>query len=128
MEHGKMPRKRQLDLRPIYYTYALFDWMGVPRWIGKGKEKRIDDHEKQSDPKNQLKNEFIEQTWIMLGEIPKTIIRDELTEIEAFAVERALINAIGRIDLGTGPLTNVTDGGEGTSGRVMTSLQRSQQT
>jgi hypothetical protein len=36
-------------------------------------------------------------------------------EFEALARERHLIQTIGRHDLGTGPLTNQTDGGEGTS-------------
>ncbi len=60
-----------------------------------------------------MKNEFIEQTWIMLGEIPKVKIRENVSELEALATEVALIKAIGRIDLRTGPLTNMTDGGDG---------------
>lgn len=111
-------RKKNLDTHHIYYCYGLFDWCGVPRYIGKGKEgsKREEGHEKQTDLINIAKNEFIEQTWIMLGEIPKTIIRDNLTEAEAFATEIALIKAIGRLCLGTGPLTNMTEGGEGAAG------------
>ena len=110
-----MRSKKNLDPRPIYYVYVLFDWLGVPRYIGKGKEgtERENNHEKKSDSQNWLKNEFIEQTWIMLEEIPKVIIRKGLTELEAFTTEIALIKAIGRIDLNTGPLTNMTNGGDG---------------
>ncbi len=73
---------RELDPRPIYYVYALFDWVGIPRYIGKGKigNKREEYHEKKTDPSNWLKNEFIEQTWIMLGEVPKIIVRERLIE------------------------------------------------
>ena len=51
----------------------------------------------------------------MLDEIPKLRVRENLTEDEAFETEIALILAIGRADRGSGPLTNMTDGGEGWS-------------
>lgn len=96
-----------------YYVYILFDWLGIPRYVGKGKGKRDQSHETATDPINILKNEFVEQTWTMLEEIPKIRIRENLTEQEAFYMEIVFIKALGRIDLGTGPLTNMTDGGEG---------------
>jgi hypothetical protein len=116
-EHGEMPRRRsKFDPQPIYYVYVLFDWQGIPRYIGKGKDDRWLGHEKTPDPINQLKNEFIEQTWAVLGEIPKIKIQENIIESTAYAVEEALILAIGRIDKGTGPLTNLTDGGPGMPG------------
>jgi hypothetical protein len=103
-----------------YYVYVLFDWLGTPRYVGKGKHgskrPREYQHERVSDPVNILKNEFIENTWIMFGEIPKTVICNHVSEREAFATERAVILALGRLDNGTGVLTNMTNGGEGTSG------------
>jgi hypothetical protein len=39
-------------------------------------------------------------------------------EADAFALERTLINEIGRLNTGHGPLYNLTDGGEGPSGVV----------
>src|ERR1700687_704740 len=104
----------------IYYTYVLFDWLGIPRYVGKGKKGRIDSHEKATDSTNWLKNEFIERTWIVLGEIPKIKIREQLSESEAFDLESKLIKIIGRIDQNNGPLTNMSDGGEGSSGRKNT--------
>lgn len=100
----------------MFYTYILFDWMGIPRYVGKGKGNRDVAHEQRPDPINLLKNEFIEQTWTMLGEIPKIRVRENMSEVEAFETEIALIKALGRIDLSTGPLTNMTDGGDGGAG------------
>lgn len=62
---------RKLDTRLIYYVYILFDWLGIPRYVGKGKGRRWYKHERSTDTINWMKNEFIEQTWMMLGEIPK---------------------------------------------------------
>ncbi len=97
----------------MFYVYVLFDWLGVPRYAGKGRGQRWLAHERGTDPVNLLKNEFIEQTWIMIGEVPKVKVREGLTNAEACATEIALISAIGRIDLGTGPLVNMTGGGDG---------------
>jgi hypothetical protein len=102
----------------VYYVYVLFDWFGSPRWVGKGKKGRWLKHERHSDPRNWMKNEFIERTWIMLGEIPKIKVQENLSEDDALSLEIALIKVIGRYPIG--PLVNMTDGGEGT-----TNLRRS---
>lgn len=47
-------------------------------------------------------------------------LADSLCESDAFEIERNYILKIGRIDKGTGPLANLTDGGEGSSGAVPT--------
>lgn len=97
----------------VFYVYVLFDAFGVPRYVGKGKDDRWIMHERYSDPKNWMKNEFIERTWILLDEIPKIKVREELLETDAYEIEIALIRSIGRWP--DGPLTNMTDGGEGSS-------------
>lgn len=91
--------------------YVLFDYLGVPRYVGKGKGARWLDHERKTDPHNLAKNEFIERTWIVLQDIPKVKISENLSEQQALEIEIALINAIGRFP--NGPLVNMTDGGEG---------------
>lgn len=48
------------------------------------------------------------------------IVFDNLTWDEACNKEKELIKKIGRVDLGTGTLVNLTDGGEGTLKRIVT--------
>lgn len=52
------------------------------------------------------------------------IVQDGLQEWYAHEFECELIALHGRFDIGLGPLINFTDGGEGTSGRVMPEAQR----
>lgn len=47
-------------------------------------------------------------------------VQTDLLESIAFDLEKALIAQYGRRDLGLGPLTNLTDGGEGTAGHIFT--------
>jgi hypothetical protein len=83
-----------------FYVYAYFRTDGTPYYIGKGTGKRIDErHSIALPPKDRRK-----------------ILIDGLTDPEAIEYEIALIYCIGRKDLGTGCLRNMTDGGDGISG------------
>jgi hypothetical protein len=90
-----------------YYVYAyLRQHDGTPYYIGKGKDRRAwsKNHGRIMVPKDETK-------IIMLHE--------NLSEQEAHEIERQLIQQHGRKDLGTGYLLNLTDGGEGASGRIL---------
>lgn len=115
---------RELDPRPIYYVYVLFDWLGAPFYVGKGKGDRWLGHSSQSDQYNPLKKRIIKQTIAAIGDLPKLKVRESLTELEAFKIEIVLILVLGRIENGTGSLTNLTDGGDGISGHKHTSKTR----
>lgn len=111
------------DNRSDFYVYALFDWLGVPRYIGKGKGNRIDHHLKPRS-RNRPLNAFIKNTLNAIGDIPRSKIRENLTEREALETEIALIAAIGRRSTGTGTLYNLTDGGNGLSGHIFNKKTR----
>jgi hypothetical protein len=78
---------------------------GTPYYIGKGSGYRA--FTKGRHHKRPTNHTHIE------------IVKSNLTEQEAFAEEIKLIALHGRIDIGTGCLRNLTDGGEGPSGAVI---------
>ena len=88
-----------------YYTYAYLREDRTPYYIGKGKKNRM--HKKGRGevypPKDKSKI---------------LILKQNLTEEEAFKHEIYMIAILGRKDLRTGILRNKTNGGEGCSGAV----------
>lgn len=89
-----------------FYTYAYLRKDRTPYYIGKGKGNRA-----YKKYKNEIK-------------IPKDksriiVLKQNLTEEEAFKHEIYMIAVLGRKDLGTGILRNKTDGGEGSVGLIM---------
>lgn len=78
---------------------------GTPYYVGKGRGKRVYSKARQIPaPKEKSRIVFFKQN---------------LTEEEAFQHEIYLISLYGRKDNGTGILRNLTDGGEGASGVIM---------
>ena len=89
-----------------FYTYAYLREDRTPYYIGKGTGKRI-----YSTNRNGLKPPKDKSKIIFL--------KQNLTEEEAFKHEKYMIAVFGRIDIGTGILRNLTDGGEGASGVIV---------
>lgn len=86
-----------------FYTYAYLREDNTPYYIGKGAGYRA-----YYKYKNQIKPPKDKSRIILL--------KQNLTEEEAFKHEKYMIAVFGRKDLGTGILHNRTDGGEGSSG------------
>lgn len=77
---------------------------GTPYYVGKGKGRRAFESNRKYKPKDPNCIVLIEQN---------------VTEAEAFDLERLVISMLGRKDIGTGILWNRTDGGEGISGAIL---------
>jgi hypothetical protein len=103
-------------LYPAKYKIENYEFNYTPIYIGKGKGKRRLDHLKKTNNViftnkiNYWKEHNIEPIIIVLCE--------NLTEKIAWKLEKKLIKTIGRFDLKLGPLLNLTDGGDGPSGRI----------
>lgn len=85
-----------------FYTYAYLREDKTPYYIGKGQGKRVYSRQKNIKPPK-------DNSRIIL-------LKQNLTEEEAFRHEKYIIFVFGRKDLGTGILHNRTNGGEGISG------------
>ena len=94
-----------------FYTYAYLREDKTPYYIGKGSGKRI-----YSTNRSGLKPPKDKSRIILL--------KENLTEEEAFKHEKYMIAVFGRKDLGAGILHNRTDGGDGTSGSLRSDESR----
>ena len=100
------------------YVYVVFRKNGTPCYVGKGHGSRYQHH-----VLGRSHNIVLKRIVKKEGELPVIKIREGLTDDRAFALEIALISAIGRYDLGNGPLVNMTAGGDGVVGHEQTPEQ-----
>lgn len=110
-----------------YYVYVLFRDTGHPFYIGLGRGNRWEQHERHKGcGGNRHKAAVIKSVLSIRTEVPKIKIAEGLLLSQALEIERAFIAAIGRAIHG-GPLTNLTDGGEGSGGHVLSPEARQRQ-
>lgn len=100
--------------KPGRWEFKGFIFNFQPFYIGRGKQNRIKHHlSKSSLKKDTEKNKIIKEIIEQTGNPP---IYFKIYENLEFKVsedeEKALIKHFGRLDLGTGILTNMTHGGE----------------
>ena len=98
--------------KPGYYEFTDFSLDFEPIYIGKGKGDRSHKHRNKTDIKTPKDKSRI------------IILHDKLSEVYAFILERYYIRWFGRKDNGTGILRNRTDGGDGTSGVIVSQETR----
>lgn len=109
-----------------HYVYVLCKPDNGPFYVGKGVGSRVLQHEAEARTTRRLSHKLnVIRSLHRNGQ--SVIYRlDSFFDLEADALarERALIREIGRHDLGLGPLTNQTDGGEGVSNPSEESRER----
>lgn len=100
-----------------FYVYHLLRPDGTPFYIGKGQDRRIFYHESETQGVRRTHKLNVIRMIISSGQkLGYEIVAFYEREEEALQRETEEILRIGRHDLKTGPLTNQTAGGEGTSG------------
>jgi hypothetical protein len=90
-----------------FYTYAYLRKNRTPYYIGKGTGRRLYSTNRKGLKPPKDKSRII-------------LLKQNITEEEAFKHEIYMIAVFGRKDLGTGILHNKTNGGEGITGIVFT--------
>lgn len=115
---------RKLDPTEKYLVYSIWaeGRLHPSFYIGKGIERRPTIHfEDWSLRRKSRKNSIIKKALREGRKLIVEIFYRNLSEELALALERFLISRFGRLNIRTGFLTNLTDGGDGLSGLVHTS-------
>ncbi len=98
-----------------FYVYAYLDPNDTPFYIGKVCGKRHDNHARlcrYKETRNDCPDFYAKLRGMIDSGTEPIVIRvlENLPLAAARTWEKCLIVEIGRLDLGTGPLTNLTDG------------------
>lgn len=104
--------------KPGNYKYSDVEFSYQPFYVGKGRAGRINEHliKCLNDNSNNYFYNYLKK--LLNNDYQPIIIKTHygLNEQAAFDIEKRLIKEIGRLNIKTGYLTNLTNGGEGSSG------------
>jgi hypothetical protein len=107
-----------------FYVYAHFDDRGIIFYIGKGQGDRAYNGVAGGiKRRSQYWCRHVEK-YCAAGKPSVTILFSDMPESIALATEKKWIGMLGRSNLNRGQLVNLTDGGEGVSGRVYSESTR----
>lgn len=98
------------DTKPGKFIFDDLEFDYEPFYIGKGTDDRIIN---SMCSKGVFKNSKIKSIKSKGGKVIRFKLYENLENNEALELEKILISKIGRRDLNKGPLTNLTDGGDG---------------
>ena len=110
-----------------FYRGIEFDY--EPIYVGKGSGHRYKEHLSYIKSKSFNENSFlkrkIQNIYKESGKEPLVIkLYENITQDCSFELEKFLIKQIGRYNQKRGPLCNLTDGGEGEAGRIVSEETR----
>jgi len=118
-------------MKPGSFIYGEYSYEYEPFYVGLGKGDRKNDHIRETKwvygpDKRYNKHKYNRIRKIIKNGFLPTIQTpyDNLALDEARRLERLLIQTIGRRNLDTGPLCNLTDGGEGSLNYIVTDATR----
>lgn len=96
--------------KPGKYVYGEYEFDYKPFYVGKGKGKRV---REKVRPYNKILHNRLKRLVPII-----VFLKKDVSENEAFIEEIKAILSIGRLVKNEGPLFNITEGGEGATGRV----------
>jgi hypothetical protein len=105
-------------LKPGKFRFGEYVFDFEPFYVGKGKGNRIKQHLTDAKHKKWHFHNTIRNIWANNTQPIIMKLKENISEIESWNIEKSLIENIGRYDLNKGPLTNMTDGGDGPANRI----------
>lgn len=110
--------------KPGYYKYDELEFNFEPFYVGKASKRRLKNTLQYKKRRNTIKNNKLKAIKKSGLQPNLIILYDNLDELSAFNLEKSSIKKIGRIIDKKGPLGNLTEGGDGTTGYKHTDLAR----
>jgi hypothetical protein len=100
----------------MFYVYLhIRKDNGVPFYVGKGHGIRYNQKDRKNNHWKNIVNKY---------DFDTIFLEENLTELDAFELEKYWIMRIGRISDNSGPLVNITTGGDGCAGRSWNGKRR----
>ena len=116
--------------KPGNFSFEEYAFLQEPFYVGKGYGNRAYEHLNEKRVYNPFKHRKIKKIQKEGLEPVIVFVEKNVSDEEAINLEKKLINLIGRSDKKKGPLTNLTDGGDGTLGLLRSdeSIQKQKKT